>query len=151
MPYERRMDSRQTQLYHYRVKDKIVGPVSLADLHALLTSKKIFPDTMIRKENSESWVPLTAKLRSQERLERLRTSAFQLSCRPPKTCILFYALALFILICGIVHSVMAHTFFYMEVLFVPSIAFFMGKMLMYMHLLTGGIRKQPVESPERKA
>lgn len=149
MPYERRMESQQSPLYHYRVKDKIVGPVSLADLHALLTSKKILPDTMIRQEHSQSWMPLTAKIRSQERLKRLRTSAFMLSCRPPKCCILFYAIAVFILVCGVVHSVMLHTFFYMEVLFVPSMAFFMGKMLMYMHLLTVGIRKMPAQEQER--
>ena len=44
---------------------------------------------------------------------------------------------------------MLHTFFYMEVLFVPSMAFFMGKMLMYMHLLTVGIRKMPAQEQER--
>ena len=37
----------------------------------------------------------------------------------------------------------------MEVVFLPSIAFFMGKMLAYMHLLTGGIRKIPIDTPDR--
>ena len=41
MPYVRRMASQRTPLYHYRVKDKIVGPICLTDLHALLVSKKI--------------------------------------------------------------------------------------------------------------
>ena len=36
MPYVRRMASQRTPLYHYRVKDKIVGPICLTDLHALL-------------------------------------------------------------------------------------------------------------------
>ena len=49
MPYVRRMASQRTPLYHYRVKDKIVGPICLTDLHALLVSKKILPDTMIRE------------------------------------------------------------------------------------------------------
>ena len=46
MPYVRRMASQRTPLYHYRVKDKIVGPICLTDLHALLVSKKILPDTI---------------------------------------------------------------------------------------------------------
>lgn len=149
MPYVRGMASQRTPLYHYRVKDKIMGPVSLADLHTLLTSRKILPDTMIREEHSQSWMPLTAELRRQERLARLRASAFMLSCRPPKSCLLFYIIALLLLACGVAHSIMNRSVLYMEVLFVPATAFFMGKVLMYMHLLTGGIRKMPVEEPER--
>ena len=57
MPYVRRMASQRTPLYHYRVKDKIVGPICLTDLHALLVSKKILPDTMIREEHSQCWMP----------------------------------------------------------------------------------------------
>lgn len=148
MPYVRRMASQHIPLYHYRVKDKIVGPVSLADLHALLTSKKILPDTMIREEHSQGWMPLTAELRRQERLARLRASAFILSCRPPKSCFLFYIIALLLLACGVAHSIMLHSILYMEVLFVPVTALFMGKVLMYMHLLTGGIRKMPAEEKE---
>lgn len=148
MPYVRRMASQHTPLYHYRVKDKIVGPISLTDLHALLTSKKILPDTMIREEHSQCWMPLTAELRRQERLARLRASAFMLSCRPPKSCLLFYSIAILLLACGVAHSIMLRTILYMEVLFVPSMVFFMGKMLMYMHLLTGGIRKKPMDEPE---
>ena len=87
--------------------------------------------------------------RRQERLARLRASAFMLSCRPPKSCLLFYIIALLLLACGVAHSIMLHTILYMEVLFVPAIAFFMGKMLMYMHLLTGGMRKMPAQEPER--
>lgn len=135
------MPSRNSPLYHYRVKDKVVGPVSLADLHALLTSKKILPDTMIRGEACQCWMPLTAELRRQERLARLRTSAAMLACRPPKCCMLFYAIALIILACGMAHSVILHRFLYLEVLFLPAMTLFMGKMLMYMHLLTGGFRK----------
>ncbi|WP_418177777.1 GYF domain-containing protein, partial [Akkermansia sp.] len=52
------MASQRTPLYHYRVKDKIVGPICLTDLHALLVSKKILPDTMIREEHSQCWMPL---------------------------------------------------------------------------------------------
>lgn len=59
MPYVGRMPSQHCPLYHYRVKDKVVGPVSLADLHVLLTSKKIPPDTMIREEHCQTWMPLT--------------------------------------------------------------------------------------------
>ena len=113
MPYVGRMPSQHCPLYHYRVKDKVVGPVSLADLHVLLTSKKIPPDTMIREEHCQTWMPLTAEFRRQER------------------------------------SVMENYFQYMEVVFLPSIAFFMGKMLAYMHLLTGGIRKIPIDTPDR--
>lgn len=149
MPYVRRMASQRTPLYHYRVKDKIVGPISLADLHALLVSKKILPDTMIREEHSQCWMPLATELRRQERLARLRTSAFMLSCRPPKSCLLFYVIALLLLACGIAHSIMRGTVFYTEVLLMPSLAFFMGKMLMYMHLLTGGMRKMPAQEQER--
>ena len=123
MPYVRRMASQRTPLYHYRVKDKIVGPICLTDLHALLVSKKILPDTMIREEHSQCWMPLATELRRQERL--------------------------LLLACGVAHSIMLHTILYMEVLFVPAIAFFMGKMLMYMHLLTGGMRKMPAQEPER--
>lgn len=143
------MASQHTPLYLYRVKDKIVGPISLTDLHALLVSKKILPDTMIREEHSKCWMPLATELRRQERLARLKASAFMLSCRPPKSCVLFYIIALLLLACGVAHSIMLHTILYMEVLFVPAIAFFMGKMLMYMHLLTGGMRKMPVNEPER--
>lgn len=92
MPYVRRMASQRTPLYHYRVKDKIVGPICLTDLHALLVSKKILPDTMIREEHSQCWMPLATELRRQERLARLRASAFMLSCRPPKSCLLFTSL-----------------------------------------------------------
>lgn len=149
MPYVGRMLSRHCPLYHYRVKDKVVGPVTLADLHVLLTSKKIPPDTMIREEHCQTWMPLTAEFRRQERLARPRTSAALLACRPPKSSLLFYAIALLIMVCGIVHSVMRDYFLYMEVLFLPSAAFFMGKMLMYMNLLTGGIRKVPLDAPDR--
>lgn len=149
MPYVKRMAPQHTPLYYYRVKDKVVGPVSLVDLHALLTSKKILADTMIREEQCQCWMPLTAELRRQDRLARLRASAFQLSCRPPKSCFLFYAIAVIILACGIAHSIILRTFLYMEVLFLPSIAFFMGKILMYMHLLTGGYRKMPADTPDR--
>lgn len=97
MPYVRRMASQRTPLYHYRVKDKIVGPICLTDLHALLVSKKILPDTMIREEHSQCWMPLATELRRQERLARLRASAFMLSCRPPKSCLLFYIIALLLL------------------------------------------------------
>ena len=114
MPYVGRMPSQHCPLYHYRVKDKVVGPVSLADLHVLLTSKKIPPDTMIREEHCQTWMPLTAEFRRQERLARPRTSAALLACRPPKSSFLF-----------------------------------MGKMLAYMHLLTGGIRKIPIDTPDR--
>lgn len=148
MPYERRMASQRTPLYHYRVKDKIVGPISLADLHALLVSKKILADTMIREEHSQCWMPLATELRRQERLARLRASAFMLSCRPPKSCLLFYIIALILLACGVAHSIMLRSILYMEALFVPATAFFMGKVLMYMHLLTGGIRKMPGEERE---
>lgn len=149
MPYVGRMPSQHCPLYHYRVKDKVVGPVSLADLHVLLTSKKIPPDTMIREEHCQTWMPLTAEFRRQERLARPRTSVALLACRPPKSSFLFYAIALFSMACGIVHSVMENYFQYMEVVFLPSIAFFMGKMLAYMHLLTGGIRKIPIDTPDR--
>ena len=109
MPYVRRMASQRTPLYHYRVKDKIVGPICLTDLHALLVSKKILPDTMIREEHSQCWMPLATELRRQERLARLRASAFMLSCRPPKSCLLFYIIALLLLACGVAHSIMLHT------------------------------------------
>ena len=105
MPYVRRMASQRTPLYHYRVKDKIVGPICLTDLHALLVSKKILPDTMIREEHSQCWMPLATELRRQERLARLRASAFMLSCRPPKSCLLFYIIALLLLACGVAHSI----------------------------------------------
>ena len=42
-----------------------------------------------------------------------------------------------------------HTFFYVKTLFVPAIAFFMGKMLMYMPLLTGGVKEMPAQEQER--
>lgn len=94
MPYVGRMPSQHCPLYHYRVKDKVVGPVSLADLHVLLTSKKIPPDTMIREEHCQTWMPLTAEFRRQERLDRPRTSAALLaavlrkavSCSTPLPC-----------------------------------------------------------------
>ncbi|WP_418174215.1 GYF domain-containing protein, partial [Akkermansia sp.] len=107
------MASQRTPLYHYRVKDKIVGPICLTDLHALLVSKKILPDTMIREEHSQCWMPLATELRRQERLARLRASAFMLSCRPPKSCLLFYIIALLLLACGVAHSIMLHTILYM--------------------------------------
>ena len=53
------MASQRTPLYHYRVKDKIVGPICLTDLPALLVSKKILPDTMIREEHSQCWMPVS--------------------------------------------------------------------------------------------
>ena len=36
-------------------------------------------------------------------------------------------------------------------LFVPAIAFFMGTMLMFMHLPTGGMRKMPAQEQGRPA
>ena len=43
---------------------------------------------------------------------------------------------------------MENYFQYMEVVFLPSIAFFMGKMLAYMHLLTGE-SVNPIDTPDR--
>lgn len=143
MPYLERMPSPHTLLYCYRVNDKIVGPISLTDLHTLLTSKKISSETMIRKEGSSEWRPLMAVLRHQERLLRLKTAAEQAGSHPPKTRLLFYAVAIVTMICGLVHSYCQQTFFYTEVLFIPAICLFMGKMLLYMHILSYNSRKTP--------
>lgn len=42
-------------------------------------------------------MPDAGGLRRQERLARLRASAFMLSCRPPKSGLLFYLIALILL------------------------------------------------------
>jgi len=46
---------------------------------------------------------------------------------------------------GVLHD----TIISLKTLFVPAIAFFMGKMLMYMPLLTGGVKEMPAQEQER--
>ena len=63
-------------LYHYRTDEKTAGPVSKEVIDTLAAAGKLpFSTTMVRKEDSRNWVPLSAIL--QRRIKFQGAPAFK--------------------------------------------------------------------------
>lgn len=119
-------------LYHYRTNEKTVGPVSKEVIDTLAAAGKLpFSTTMVRKEGSRNWVPLSAILQ-----RRIKFKAIQPSKKEqPSIRILFYAAAAFFFCFGIVIFFLTNHAELEVIILIPCILIFMGKLLCYAHTL----------------
>ena len=86
-------------LYHYRTDEKTAGPVSKEVIDTLAAAGKLpFSTTMVRKEDSRNWVPLSAILQRRIKFKALQPSKKE----QPSIRILFYAAATLFFCFGIV-------------------------------------------------
>lgn len=119
-------------LYHYRIDEKTVGPVSKEVIDTLAAAGKLpFSTTMIRKEDSLNWVPLSTMLQRRIKFKTLQPP----KKKQPSIRILFYAAAVFFFCFGIVIFFLTHHLVLEVVILVPCILVFMGKLLCYVHAL----------------
>lgn len=119
-------------LYHYRTDEKTVGPVSKEVIDTLAAAGKLpFSITMVRKENSRHWVPLSAILQQRIKFKELQPPKKE---QPPIR-ILFYAAAVFFFCFGITAFFRTHQTSLEAIILFPCILVFMGKLLCYAHTL----------------
>ena len=86
-------------LYYYRTDEKTAGPVSKEVIDTLAAAGKLpFSTTMVRKEDSRNWVPLSAILQRRIKFKALQPSKKE----QPSIRILFYAAAALFFCFGIV-------------------------------------------------
>lgn len=119
-------------LYHYRTDEKTVGPVSKETIETLAAAGKLpFSTTMVRKEDSLDWVPLSTILQRRIKFKALQPPRKE----QPSIRILFYAAAAFFFCFGIVVFFLTNHADLEVIILFPCILVFMGKLLCYVHTL----------------